>query len=53
MMSEKFSGKGNPMYGRCGSEAPSYGRVWSEEMKRRISESNKGKHYDTPSCKKV
>lgn len=52
-MSIKFSGSGNPMYGKCGELSPSFGRKWSEEMKKQISESNIGKHENSPAQRQV
>ena len=52
-MSKKFSGSGNPMYGKCGESQPQYGRIWTEDMRKRNSESNKGKHEDSSLNKKV
>lgn len=44
-MSERFSGKGNPMYGvrLKGEQNPNYGKHLSEETKRKLSEAKKGK----------
>lgn len=41
-MSMRFSGSGNPMYGRRGKDSPIYGKPKSEEHKKHLSESNKG-----------
>lgn len=41
--SEKMSGENNHMYGKSGVLSPNYGVHFSEEHKRKISESNKGK----------
>jgi hypothetical protein len=43
LMSERFSGKGNPMYGRTGKNSPNFGKPLSEERKRKISASLTGK----------
>lgn len=44
-MSKRFSGEGNPMYGISlgGEFHPNYGKSLSEETKKKISESKKGK----------
>lgn len=44
-MSERFSGKGNPMYGvhLRGENNPNFGKPKSEETKRKISEAKTGK----------
>ena len=42
MMSERMSGKGNPMYGRRGKDSPGYGRKQSEDEIRRRVEKNSG-----------
>lgn len=39
-----LKGEKNPMYGRIGKLSPNYGKHWSEETKRKISESHKGKY---------
>ena len=41
----KISGENNPMYGvhRYGENNPNFGKKWTEEQKRKISESLKGK----------
>lgn len=45
MMSERFSGKGNPMYGvrLAGEKNHNYGKPMPEETKRKLSEAKKGK----------
>lgn len=45
MMSERFSGERNPMYGvrLTGDSNPRYGKHLSEETKRKLSEAKKGK----------
>lgn len=38
----KFSGTGNPMYGRKGREHPAYGKQWTDEHRKNASISHKG-----------
>lgn len=38
----KYSGENNPMYGRKGELSPNYGKHFTEEHKRKISEAKKG-----------
>lgn len=40
--SKRYSGSGNPMYGKRGELAPAYGKVMSEEQKEKISKSHTG-----------
>jgi hypothetical protein len=42
-LSKKYSGEGNPMFGRKGELSPIYGKKQTEEHKRKISEALKGK----------
>ena len=51
----KYNGKNNPMYGRSGKLAPNYGKHFTEEHKRKISEAKKGKIYEHMKkfCKKI
>lgn len=49
LMSQKFSGSGNPMYGRRGKTNPNYGKPLSEERKAKISKSLMGKHQSLES----
>ena len=42
LLSEKFSGVNNPMYGKRGTKSPNYGRNHSEETKIKMSNSAKG-----------
>ena len=42
-LSEAASGCNNPMYGRRGPSAPGYGRKWTDEQKKRLSEARKGR----------
>lgn len=38
----KFSGSGNPMYGRKGAAHPAYGKKWTDEHRKNSSTSHKG-----------
>lgn len=40
--SKRFSGTGNPMYGKRGANHPAYGKAWSDERRKNASESHKG-----------
>lgn len=40
---ERMSGKNNPMYGKRGALSPNFGKKLSEDTKRKISQSKKGK----------
>lgn len=42
-ISQRVSGSGNPMYGRTRELSPRYGVKLSEEIKKKISEGNKGR----------
>lgn len=44
-LSERFSGKNNPNYGRTGELHPLFGKEHSEETKRKMSESHKSLNY--------
>ena len=37
-MSERFSGEGNPMYGKTGEQNPFYGKTHNEETRKRMSD---------------
>ena len=41
--SNRFKGKNNPMYGRCGELNPMYGQTHTKEAKEKISKANKGR----------
>ncbi len=43
LWSEQRTGKNNPMYGKKGENSPNWGKTFSEEHRRKISESNKSK----------
>lgn len=49
----KRFGKDNPMYGRRGKDHPCWGKPCSEETRRKISESNKGKIMSEEAKKKI
>jgi len=42
-LSKRYSGEGNPMFGRKGELSPIYGKKQTEEHRRKISEALKGK----------
>jgi len=42
LLSEKFSGKNNPMYGKVGSLAPNYGKKFSGETRLKMSKNQMG-----------
>lgn len=44
-LSEINSGSNNPNYGRKGPDHWHYGKTWSEEHKKKISEANKGREF--------
>ena len=52
-ISEAEKGENAPMYGRTGENAPMYGKHHSEEIRRKISESHKGKHHTDDARKKM
>lgn len=52
-ISERVSGKGNPMYGRKGELAPNYGVKFSDEHKNKIRESNLGKKLSEETKQKL
>ena len=39
---KQLSGEDNPMYGKTGEQSPSYGRVWTDDFKKKMSENMKG-----------
>jgi hypothetical protein len=47
------SGEKNPMYGKTGEKCPNFGRHFSEEHKRKIRESNKGKIVSEKSIQRM
>ena len=52
-MSESKSGKNHPMYGIRGENHPLYGRIFSEETKRKMSESHIGKTHSEETKRKL
>ena len=48
----KFSGKNNPMFGVTGEAHPSYGKEWSDEMRKNASAAHKGQKRSIESRKK-
>lgn len=55
IQNESVKGKNNPMYGvhRYGKDAPSYGKKCSDETRKKISESHKGKKQTKESIEKM
>lgn len=48
-----MSGDRNPMFGKRGEKSPIYGRIHTEEVKRRISNSHKGKVFSEEHKRKI
>jgi hypothetical protein len=44
-MSERMSGDNNPMHGKSGELSPNFGKTFSEEHRRKISESLSGENH--------
>lgn len=52
-MSIAKKGKNNPNFGKFGEDHQNYGRCWSDETKRKISESTKGKKLSEETKRKL
>jgi len=42
---EKCSGENNPMWGRTGEDHPNYGKVYTDEQRKKIGEKSKGRTW--------
>lgn len=50
LCSQKYSGKGNPMYGshRYGKEAPTYRKIWTNEERKNASDAQRKSYQQHP-----